>query len=756
MVTGNYLVEVAWNNTYFPNQAGDDITSDVLAIETVHGRDYASQLTGRSIPGKLRATLRNDDNKYSPNNSAGDLYGKLKPGRRIRLAAAITETPLAADFTTGSLILTDNEWISIGDIFADWVVWLRADSLPTAGNQAFIFGKWGASSEYALNIDNTAGTIRFMFSVRDTGNTTDTTVTASTFGSPSTGTWYMVHCYHDPTANTIGISVNNGAHDTAATSGGVRDSVNDLHVGAKAGPTNQFDGRICNLALWKSTVNLTAAQLTWLYNSGSGRDLSAWGIANTDGSALVDDLVVCWPMNEESGTRYGHARAISLTESEGTVGSADFQSATVYKSLWVGFIDDLVPSLPKERFQTCRIRASGVLAQLPQYRNVGIAITAGTTGVVIERIIDSTGLAYFGKGEIDDGQSITGSIFNIADESANQLIRELEETEGLGMVYESGEKVGGINQVIQKERSPFLDPPIHYTDRVHRITAADSMTSQATFSDDVLDTLHYHELEERDRNDEIYNYVTVEVPQYTQDATTDVIWTYPSTSTVLAPGASKTFIAEYPNAAVESDTGAFVETWIDPVVGTDVTYVGASAPTVSGVSKSGNRMFFTVTATALCILTLVQARASSRYLYATPFTADASDPTSQTTYGIRNFKLSAKWLGSAADGQAYCDFIVNRYKDPLTKLAMSFYANKDASHYEQALTRILNDRITVGADTNVNLGINEDFFIETISHRIDMGNTRHIVAYDLSAASADSGYWILGTGALGTSTKLGW
>ena len=50
----SYLVEVAWGPTNF-SDVGDNITADVLSVEVLRGRDYASQLVGKSAAGKLRA-----------------------------------------------------------------------------------------------------------------------------------------------------------------------------------------------------------------------------------------------------------------------------------------------------------------------------------------------------------------------------------------------------------------------------------------------------------------------------------------------------------------------------------------------------------------------------------------------------------------------------------------------------------------------------------------------------------------------------
>ena len=82
-----YTVLVDWDNDGDFTDANDDITSDVLSLTWERGRDYASQLTGRSIAGKLTATLVNTGGKYSPSNTSSALTGQIFPGRSIKLQA---------------------------------------------------------------------------------------------------------------------------------------------------------------------------------------------------------------------------------------------------------------------------------------------------------------------------------------------------------------------------------------------------------------------------------------------------------------------------------------------------------------------------------------------------------------------------------------------------------------------------------------------------------------------------------------------
>jgi len=92
-MAGSYTVLVDWNNDGDFTDSNDDITSDVLSLTWERGRDYASQLTGRSIAGLLTATLVNTGGKYSPSNTASALTGQIFPGRSVKLQAGSGSFP---------------------------------------------------------------------------------------------------------------------------------------------------------------------------------------------------------------------------------------------------------------------------------------------------------------------------------------------------------------------------------------------------------------------------------------------------------------------------------------------------------------------------------------------------------------------------------------------------------------------------------------------------------------------------------------
>ena len=92
-MAGSYALLVDWNNNGDFTDSNDDISADTLSLSWSRGRDYASALQGRSVAGKLTATLINTDGKYSPSNTSSALTGNILPGRSIKLQAGSGSFP---------------------------------------------------------------------------------------------------------------------------------------------------------------------------------------------------------------------------------------------------------------------------------------------------------------------------------------------------------------------------------------------------------------------------------------------------------------------------------------------------------------------------------------------------------------------------------------------------------------------------------------------------------------------------------------
>jgi hypothetical protein len=206
------------------------------------------------------------------NSTRNDSVGSNNLADTGNLAQVVGKVGNAAEFvgvTSDKLSITDNASLSFTSSFTV-ACWVYFDGVPTGSVFPGLISKWGAAStqkSYLLDFDGTAG--QFAFGVSSDGSN-QTFVNATTFGTPSTATWYFVVAYFDDTANTIGISVNNGTVDTTTFTSNVFDSTSDFELGVLAA-TFFFSGRLDAMGVWSR--KLSAAEITELYNGAAGKEV---------------------------------------------------------------------------------------------------------------------------------------------------------------------------------------------------------------------------------------------------------------------------------------------------------------------------------------------------------------------------------------------------------------------------------------------------------------------------------------------------
>lgn len=162
------------------------------------------------------------------------------------------------------LSIASNSTLEAGDIDFTWTFWVYLTN--TAANRTLI-AKWGAASDGDYRIQFLTSGTTVTFTAR---NSTNSANAAASAGTLSATTWYFFACRHDATANQISISVDAGTPVTAALTGGTRVSSNALAIGALNTPGTYHNGMLDEVGWWKR--HLSDAEITDLYNGGSGRD----------------------------------------------------------------------------------------------------------------------------------------------------------------------------------------------------------------------------------------------------------------------------------------------------------------------------------------------------------------------------------------------------------------------------------------------------------------------------------------------------
>ena len=62
-------LRIDWDGSTGLAQTGADVSARLLGLEWSRGRDFASQLVGKSKAGSLIAMLNNNSGDYSPDNT---------------------------------------------------------------------------------------------------------------------------------------------------------------------------------------------------------------------------------------------------------------------------------------------------------------------------------------------------------------------------------------------------------------------------------------------------------------------------------------------------------------------------------------------------------------------------------------------------------------------------------------------------------------------------------------------------------------
>jgi hypothetical protein len=155
--------------------------------------------------------------------------------------------------------------LSVGDIDFSVAGWIYLDAKGADRMLASHWEQTGNQRSWVLEYQNSSD--RFAFLISSNGSASVTRL-ASSFGSPSTATWYFIVASHNSSSDTISISVNNGTVDSTSYGTGGFDSTADFRVG-RASFVSWMDGRIDELGFWKKA--LSASEITELYNSGAGK-----------------------------------------------------------------------------------------------------------------------------------------------------------------------------------------------------------------------------------------------------------------------------------------------------------------------------------------------------------------------------------------------------------------------------------------------------------------------------------------------------
>ena len=677
MTTAVYKLSVDWSGNGVFTDTGEDVTARLQSLSWGYGRDYASQLRGRSTAGTLEAVLDNRSGDYSSFNSSSPLYGKILPGRPVKLE---TTAPSAVTLWRGFLDSITPKPSQHGD---DKAILKAIGSLGQINQkQVSIPMQSSVTGDIAIGaILDDAGwsaTARDL----DTGKTTmerywcDRLVTLSALQAVEDTEFGFIREQRDGD-----IAFENRHHRLVTPHTVSQATLSDMAAGTKDAQVaaNADD---CYRRLEPSSWDVSA-----LYDRAGDYNAS-----NYDFSSGLRFLNVTVPKGATITAAYltFHAYAV------------DGAIPTTYID---GDDEDNCATFSTAADYDARPRTTAAVAWTPAAWVGGTWYNSASIVAVIQEIVNRAGWI-----------------------SGNALALFWRDAPGWG-------GISGYLEAYSWDNNPSLAPKLHI-----EWAAA---------------TLTYASIEQADPLSEIFNIIEAESRDFTVGGLA-VLWTL-SEVPCIQPTLSRVFWAQCPNPDSPTDAVG-VNAWTTPAATTDYTansQAGGGGTNMTGsigvaVVKLGNTMKITLTNNGAvpAYITLLQARGTP-VTVSDPIKVSAEDSASQTAYGKRTYANPAKWMPNTGEADNYCQFVLSIYKSPIPVLTITYNANRDANHMAEALARDVSDRITIVATNTAGLGINQDFFVEAIRHKVD-AHKMHWVEYDCSPVSAFGGFFVLDTSRLDT------
>lgn len=437
------------------------------------------------------------------------------------------------------------------------------------------------------------------------------------------------------------------------------------------------------------TTNVLDGGVSSAYGREQNRQLSPGSVGHGEFD-LVNAARTFSPENVSSPL-YGDLEPARPVEIGVTVG------ATAYP-VFTGRLDDFEVH-PDRSDRSVSLTALDGMALLQKNSITTELLIAQRTGQIVDRILDAVG--WTAGRDLDVGATFP-RYWWAQDVNAFDAIQDIVRSEGPPAVAYVAP-----------------DGTFVFRDRHHRLQAAASLTSQATYSAVAVDCdapavtgFDYTApfvYENGWKN--IINLASMQVEERQVDSDVSVVWSSEATFTITAGQTVQV------NAVAQDP----FQNAVAPVPVTDITTAGGVTVTATLSGTSGQSVVISVTGVSgTGAVTYLQLRALSVPVAQT-VTITQTDAASITANGLSGYPEDIPW-GGPGDVLAVEQVILAHYaqRSPIVQMRL---AACDEDHLLQILTRTLSDRITI---VNGELGMTADFYIESVAHTIRRMNTGRI------------------------------
>jgi len=174
------------------------------------------------------------------NNAPGAAAGKLNGCRTFNGTNQRFSVADNADLAGGNRNFSVRAVLNAAALVADMVIVSKSTNSSNQREWRLLFNFATSRFRFDVSPDGTSGAM--------------VSVDANVLGAPSTGTWYIIHAWHDATNDQIGIAVNAGTATTQAHAGGVFDGSSTFVIGAYNASLSAWNGSIDEVAFWSRVL----------------------------------------------------------------------------------------------------------------------------------------------------------------------------------------------------------------------------------------------------------------------------------------------------------------------------------------------------------------------------------------------------------------------------------------------------------------------------------------------------------------------
>lgn len=400
-------------------------------------------------------------------------------------------------------------------------------------------------------------------------------------------------------------------------------------------------------------------------------------------------------------------------------------------TMWYGYLESILPSPGIiVGVSTAELLAYGPLSQISD-TEVHLALqTNHDTGALVTHILNA---AYYSATlrDIDTGLSTLSKFFVLRDSDAISVLHELEDAE-CGLIRET------------------KDGKIAFEARDHRIVHHGS-PAPTTFGSGGL---YMWNLSQEDPLNGICNAIQTDVRTFNVSDTMQLACIVDvrnelggAAIPIAGAGGTRTVRIEVPTANSPSYVLA-VSSWgmvtyeantLADISGTDIT-----ASVSASKTEYADRMEIVFTNAGAAGYIVVLKVDGTAIVEGDPIPVKAEDgpttdgATSQGKYRIRNYPSPSRWLTDIDVAEDYCAHLLALYKDPVPRITFDVMANYDAAHLAKVQALDVSDRIHVDATAAIySLGIDQDFFVEHIRHKVDSASL-HTVEYQCRTVKSNT------------------